>query len=170
MPSSAATRVPVLKLLVWEGRVVVGVGVGWRAGKAQLVVYWVCCPTWCGVLGLILLWASGRGDFPLELAQFLTPFPKTLSNESKHTHIHTHTHKYPHQDTHMGVCTQTHTHTHTNTQGSHLREKNCVFLRKKGAGYANLKMPCVYSTQKTVTSHIKMRLVFSFFAPSREGL
>ena len=23
---------------------------------------------------------------------------------------------------------------------------------------------------KTVTSHIKMRLVFSFFAPSREGL
>ena len=25
-------------------------------------------------------------------------------------------------------------------------------------------------TQKTVTSYIKMRLVFSFFAPSREGL
>ena len=48
--------------------------------------------------------------------------------------------------------------------------KKLRFLRKKGAGYANLKMPCVYSTQKTVTSHIKMRLVFSFFAPSREGL
>ena len=47
-------------------------------------------------------------------------------------------------------------------QGSHLREKR--------AGYANLKMPCVYCTQKTVTSHIKMRLVFSFFTPSREGL
>ena len=48
--------------------------------------------------------------------------------------------------------------------------KKLRFLRKKRAGYANLKMPCVYYTQKTVTSHIKMRLVFSFFAPSREGL
>ena len=47
-------------------------------------------------------------------------------------------------------------------QGSHLREKT-AFLRKKRAGYANLKMPCVYCTQKTMTSHIKMRLVFSFF-------
>ena len=54
-------------------------------------------------------------------------------------------------------------------QGSHLREKN-AFLHKKRAGYTNQKMPCVYCTQKTVTSHIKMRLVFSFFAPSREGL
>ena len=43
------------------------------------------------------------------------------------------------------------------------------FLRKKRAGYANLKMPCVYCTQKAATSHIKMRLVFSFFASSREG-
>ena len=48
--------------------------------------------------------------------------------------------------------------------------KKLRFLRKKRVGYANLKMPCVYCTQKTVTSHIKMRLVFSFFAPSREGL
>ena len=48
--------------------------------------------------------------------------------------------------------------------------KKLHFLRKKRAGYANLKMSCVYCTQKTVTSHIKMRLVFSFFAPSREGL
>ena len=48
--------------------------------------------------------------------------------------------------------------------------KKLRFLREKRAGYANLKMPCVYCTQKTVTSHIKMRLVFSFFAPSREGL
>ena len=48
--------------------------------------------------------------------------------------------------------------------------KKLRFLHKKRAGYANLKMPCVYCTQKTVTSHIKMRLVFSFFAPSREGL
>ena len=48
--------------------------------------------------------------------------------------------------------------------------KKLRFLRKKKAGCTNLKMPCVYCTQKTVTSHIKMRLVFSFFAPSREGL
>ena len=41
------------------------------------------------------------------------------------------------------------------------------FLLKKGAGYANLKMPCVYSTQKTVTSHIKMRLVFVFCTQQR---
>ena len=54
-------------------------------------------------------------------------------------------------------------------QGSHLSEKT-AFLRKKRAGYTNPKMPYVYCTQKTVTSHIKMRLVFSFFAPSREGL
>ena len=47
-------------------------------------------------------------------------------------------------------------------QGSHLREKNAFFTQKR-AGCANLKMPCVYSTPKTVTSHIKMRLVFSFF-------
>ena len=48
--------------------------------------------------------------------------------------------------------------------------KKMRFLRKIRAGYANLKMPCVYCTQKTVSSHIKMHLVFSFFAPSREGL
>ena len=48
--------------------------------------------------------------------------------------------------------------------------KKLRFLRKKWAGYANLKMQCVYCTQKTVTSHIYMRLVFSFFAHSREGL
>ena len=48
--------------------------------------------------------------------------------------------------------------------------KKVHFLRKKRAGYANLKMLCVYCTQKTVTSHIKMRLAFSFFAPSRECL
>ena len=50
--------------------------------------------------------------------------------------------------------------------------KKLRFIRKKRAGYANLKMPCVYCTQKTVTSHIKMRLVFlfCFFAPSREDL
>ena len=48
--------------------------------------------------------------------------------------------------------------------------KKLRFLRKKRADYANLKMPCVYCTQKTVTSHIKMPLVFSFFTPSREGL
>ena len=48
--------------------------------------------------------------------------------------------------------------------------KKLRFLRKKRAGYANMKMLCVYCTQKTVTSYIKMRLVFSFFAPSREGL
>ena len=48
--------------------------------------------------------------------------------------------------------------------------KKLRFLRQKRAGYANLKMPCVYRTQRTVTSHIKMLLVFSFFAPSREGL
>ena len=32
-------------------------------------------------------------------------------------------------------------------QGSHLREKTVV-LRKKRPGYANLKMLCVYCTQK----------------------
>ena len=48
--------------------------------------------------------------------------------------------------------------------------KKLRFLCKKRAGYANLKMLCIYCTQKTVTSHIKMRLVFSFFALSREGL
>ena len=48
--------------------------------------------------------------------------------------------------------------------------KKLRFLRKKRAGYANLKMPCICCTQKTVTSHIKVRLDFSFFAPSREGL
>ena len=48
--------------------------------------------------------------------------------------------------------------------------KKLHFLRKKRAGYANLKMPYVYCTQKTVTSHIKMCLVISFFAPTREGL
>ena len=48
-------------------------------------------------------------------------------------------------------------------QGSHLREKKTAFFTQKRAGCANLKMPCVYCTQKTVTSHIKMRLVFSFF-------
>ena len=47
--------------------------------------------------------------------------------------------------------------------GVALTQKNCVFYAKKGAGYANLKMLCVYSMQKTVTLHIKMRLVFSFF-------
>ena len=54
--------------------------------------------------------------------------------------------------------------------GVALTRKKLRFLRKKRAGYANLKMLYVYCTLKTVTSHIKMRLVFSFFTPSREGL
>ena len=52
-------------------------------------------------------------------------------------------------------------------QGSHLREKTAFLTQKKSRLRKFLKMPCVYCTQKTVTSHIKMRLVFSFFAPSR---
>ena len=31
----------------------------------QLVVVWACCPVWCSVVGLILLWVSSRGDFSL---------------------------------------------------------------------------------------------------------
>ena len=56
------------------------------------------------------------------------------------------------------------------SSGVALTQKKLRFLCKKGAGYANLKMLCIFSTQKTVTSHIKMHLVFSFFAPSKEGL
>ena len=44
--------------------------------------------------------------------------------------------------------------------------KKLRFLRKKRAGYANLKMPCIYCTQKTVTSHIKMR--FRFLHPAEK--
>ena len=37
------------------------------AGIAQSAVCWAHCPAWCSCMGLILLWASSRGDFPLEL-------------------------------------------------------------------------------------------------------
>ena len=39
---------------LWEG-----------AGIAQSVVCWARCPAWCSVVGSVLLWASGRRDFPL---------------------------------------------------------------------------------------------------------
>ena len=39
--------------------------------------------------------------------------------------------------------------------------KKLRFLRKKGAGYANLKMPCVYSTQKN--SDLTHQNAFSLF-------
>ena len=55
------------------------------------------------------------------------------------------------------ICPHSALYIYNMAQGSHLREKT-VFYAKKRAGYANLKMPCVYCTQKTVTSHIKMRL------------
>ena len=54
------------------------------------------------------------------------------------------------------------------TQGSHLREKTVFYAKKKKEQATQI--PCVYCKQKTVTSHIKMRLVFSFFAPTKEGL
>ena len=55
---------------------------------------WACCPAWCSVMGSILLWASGRGDFsPWVLVWVLTPFPTTLLDESINqglvcTHMH----------------------------------------------------------------------------------
>ena len=65
----------------------------------------------------------------------------------------------------LAVCVLLFVHIRGRTYAKKLR-----FLCKKRAGYTNLKMPCVYCTQKTVTSNIKMRLVFLFFAPTREGL
>ena len=35
------------------------------AGIAQSVVSWASCLAWCSVVGSILLWASGRGDFTM---------------------------------------------------------------------------------------------------------
>ena len=49
---------------------------------AQSVVCWARCPAWCSVASSNLLWTSGTGCFPLELTWVLTPFPKTLSDES----------------------------------------------------------------------------------------
>ena len=51
-------------ILLWmleEGRPSISKG----ARIAQLVSYLVCCPAWCSVMGSILLWASGCGDFSL---------------------------------------------------------------------------------------------------------
>ena len=54
-------------------------------------------------------------------------------------------------------------------QGSHLRKKPAFFTQKRSRlrKYENA-VRLQYA--KTVTSHIKMRLVFSFFTPSRESL
>ena len=60
-------------------------------------------------------------------------------------------------------------HSHTHTQGSHLREKSAFFTQKKSRLRKSENAVCLLYA-KTVTSHIKMRLVFLFFAPSREGL
>ena len=55
-----------------------------------------------------------------------------------------------------------------------IKSKICVSLELDVYSSLQCYIACVpkisYCTQKTVTSHIKMRLVFSFFAPSREGL
>ena len=56
---------------------------GEGAGIAQSKVCWACCPAWSITMASILLTASGRRDFPLELTQILTPFPKkTLLDDS----------------------------------------------------------------------------------------
>ena len=52
------------------------------AGIAQSVVCWACCPAWCSVAGLNLLWASDRGDVFLEVNMVYDSIPKTLSDES----------------------------------------------------------------------------------------
>ena len=57
-------------------------------------------------------------------------------------------------------------------QGSHLREKTAFFTQKKSRLRKSenaVRLP--YAKNSDLSgSHIKMHLVFSFFAPSREGL
>ena len=54
--------------------------------------------------------------------------------------------------------------------GVALTRKNCVFYVRKEQATQIWKCREFTVRKKTVTSHIEMRLVFSFFAPSREGL
>ena len=53
--------------------------------------------------------------------------------------------------------------------GVALTRKNCVFYAKKEQATQIWKCRA-FTVRKKVTSYIKMRLVFLFFAPSREGL
>ena len=54
-------------------------------------------------------------------------------------------------------------------QGSHLREKTAFFTQKKSRlRKSENAVRLLYA--KTVTSHIKMCLIFLFFTPGREGL
>ena len=58
----------------------------------------------------------------------------------------------------------------TRQQGSHLREKTAFFMQKKSRLRKSEDAVRLLYAKNPVTSHIKMRLVFLFFAPSREGL
>ena len=49
-----------------------------RAGIAQWVVCWARCPAWCSIMGLMLLWASGRGDFSLRVSMSSDSIPQKL--------------------------------------------------------------------------------------------
>ena len=54
--------------------------------------------------------------------------------------------------------------------GVALTRKKCVFYTKKEQATQIWKCRAFTVRKKAVTSHIKMCLVFSFFAPCREGL
>ena len=45
---------------------------GWNTSA----MCWACCPAWCSVVGLILIWASGRGDFFLGAKMDLDSIPQ----------------------------------------------------------------------------------------------
>ena len=55
---------------------------------ALLVVCWARCPAWCSVAGSNLLWDSSRRIFSLELAWFLTPFPKNSLKYKPRSSLH----------------------------------------------------------------------------------
>ena len=49
---------------------------------AQSVVCWTRCPVWCSIVGSILRWASGRGDFSLGVNMGSDSISQKLLDES----------------------------------------------------------------------------------------
>ena len=68
------------------------------AGIAQSVVWRASCLMWYITAGSTLLWASGRGDFSLELTWVLTPYLKNSFRQEYKLRSSLYTHALHHTD------------------------------------------------------------------------